>query len=66
MTEAILSINEGEQIYKCLNSEWLVDANGPVMFRFVSKLRADGKIELVFSPSARTIGSMSYGTSLSH
>ena len=44
---ALLTIKEGEKPYKCLTTEWLVDSDGPVMFRFISKLRQDGEVELV-------------------
>lgn len=44
---ALLNVEKGERIYKCMNSEWLVDDDGPIMFRFISKLRKDGQIELV-------------------
>jgi len=45
---ALLSVNKGERSYKCMNTEWLVDDDGPLMFRFISKLCKDGKVELVF------------------
>jgi len=44
---ALLTIKEGEKPYKCMATEWLVDPDGPVMFRFISKLRQDGQVELV-------------------
>ena len=44
---ALLTINQGEGPYKCAKTGWLVDSDGPVMFRFISKLRQDGDIELV-------------------
>lgn len=47
MQPALLNIEEGEIIYKCGTSEWLVDADGPIMWRFISKKRKDGKIEMV-------------------
>lgn len=46
--QALLEVHAGERPYKCMNSPWLVDSDGPLMFRFISKLRADGKVELVY------------------
>lgn len=45
--QALLEINTGEHIYKFMNSEWLTDEAGMFIYRFISKLRTDGQIELV-------------------
>lgn len=45
--EALLTIKHGERPYKCAATAWMVDSDGPVMFRFISKLRLDNHIELV-------------------
>lgn len=46
--EALLEVKKGERPYKCMNSPWLRDGDGPVMFRFISKLKADGRVELAY------------------
>ncbi|GEM_PF-2160258 len=45
--QALLEVKTGEQIYKFMNSEWLSDDAGVFMYRFISKLRIDGQVELV-------------------
>lgn len=59
---AILNINEGEKIYKCMKSDWQVDEGGPIMFRFISKLRKDGKVELVLFSQRQDNTKFIYGT----
>src|SRR3989338_6878746 len=60
---AILEVKTGERPYKCMNSEWAVDSDGPIMFRFISKLCADGQVELVLFSQRQDNTKFIYGTS---
>ena len=64
--QAIIEIKAGEKQYKCMNSEWLVDGDGPIMFRMLSKLRVDGQVEAVMTTSAvcRPVDSASSGNTV--
>ena len=46
--QAILEVKKGEQPYKIIRSPWLKDSDGPVLFKMLSKLRADGEIEAAY------------------
>ena len=46
--QAILEIKQGERPYRIIRSDWLKDSDGLVLFKLLSKLRADGKIETAY------------------
>lgn len=61
--QAILNINEGEKIFKCMKTDWQVDEDGPIMFRFISKIRKDGQVELVIFSQRQDNSKYIFGTS---
>lgn len=46
--QALLSVNQGEKIYKIMTSQWLRDEQGPILWKMISKKCQDGDIEVVF------------------
>jgi len=52
--QAILKVDKGEQPYKIIRSPWLIDEEGSIMFKLLSKKRCDGQIEVVYLTERRT------------
>ena len=46
--EAIMEVKKGEQPYKMMRSAWLKDKDGPVLFKMLSKQKADKEIEAAY------------------
>lgn len=46
--QALLEIKAGEETYKAGTTDWQRDSDGAVMFKIISKKRADSRIELVY------------------
>jgi hypothetical protein len=45
--QSLLEIKNGERPYKGGVSDWFYDADGAVVFKVISKQRANGQIELI-------------------